>query len=488
MLKNDVKDQAPQKRYMPIYKVLLADTFTPIAALECLRKKYSEVILLESGVKFRDVGTCSFLGVDPYARFCTKNGKTTITVEHQEIQHETDPLALLRKFHQDHQCILEENPEHEDLTNIGQMMGFFAHDAVHYFEELPKTQVETQDYPDMLFNFYRINVIFNHEKNQLILALIVEVGDDLAQVCEDAYQELDALIKFLQTVKTVFRAVPTEKTSPFSFDIDCSDEVFAQKVKQAQAYIQAGDAFQIVLSRTFSKPFAADPLSVYRTLRYSNPTPYMFYLATPAFVAFGASPERLVSLTDREVVITPIAGTVPIGQDDPQVLLEKLKNDPKERAEHMMLVDLARNDIGAVCEIGSVQVAACMQPQRLTHVMHMVSDVKGRLAEAYDAFDLLRHTFPAGTLSGAPKIRALEIIAELESSKRYLYGGAICKIDVRGNLDSCIIIRTAVVKDGTIAIRTGAGIVFDSNPLNEVNETQHKAKGMLTAINSVECA
>jgi anthranilate synthase component I len=474
---------AESGKYVAVYRELLADTITPITAFEALSDQSTRGILLESGLRSQTSGAYSFLGLDPYATFTSKNAITCITTSAKTETYEKQaPLSLLRQFHRRFHCVSD-----SQAKLAGQMMGFLSYDAVRYFEEIPDRHADTADFPDILFHFYQTNLVFNHELNKLLLAIVVEINQSPERIYAEAQKKLEQIIEKLQQTTPSIAAVPFAADSPSidseTFHTDCDDEQFHRMVEQVKSYIHAGDAFQVVLSRTFYKPLRVAPLSAYRILRYSNPTPYMFYLTSPEFVILGASPEKLVSVENRVITIAPIAGTIPLNGDIPEeALAEALRNDDKERAEHMMLVDLARNDIGAICEPGSVHVSRLMQEQRLTHVMHLVSYVNGKLAEEYDAFDLLKATFPAGTLSGAPKIRAMEIIDELETSKRHIYGGAICKIDLAGNMDSCITIRTGVVKDGMIHIRAGGGIVFDSVPEKEAAETRHKAKGILQAI------
>lgn len=479
---------ASQKNYVAIYKEFIADTFTPISAFESLVKKDDVAMLLESGLKFKESGSYSFIGTHPYATLQTKNGTTTITHKKQQTISSDPPLKSLRQFHDNFSCTSDEHG-----TLAGHMMGYLAYDAVRYFEEIPNHHKDDPTIPDILFHFYRTNLIFNHETNKILIAIVVEVGED-ERFANGSYEmactEIDAIISKLQQSSPSI-SIPTSESPSRddTFQTDCDDAQYEKKVQQVKKFIQAGDIFQLVLSRTFSKPIRATPLAIYRILRYSNPTPYLFYLTQPHFTLFGASPEKVVSLQNREVTIAPIAGTVPVSDEEStEMLLQKLRNDPKEQAEHMMLVDLARNDIGAVCTPGSVHVSELMVGERLTHVMHLVSYVKGKLAPQYDAFDLLKSAFPAGTLSGAPKIRAMTLIDELESSKRHLYGGAICKIDAAGNLDSCIIIRSGVVKNNVVHVRAGGGIVFDSDPLAEANETRSKAKGVFRSVLAAELA
>lgn len=475
---------AEPDRYVAVYRELLADTITPITAFEALSDKSTRGILLESGLRSQTSGAYSFLGLDPRASFTCKNGCICIAIgsEIEVYEEEQAPLALLRQFHRRFHCVSD---PHAKLAD--QMMGFLSYDAVRYFEEIPDRHPDTANFPDILFHFYQTNLVFNHELNKLLLAVVVEINQSPEVIYVEAQKKLDQIIEKLQQARPSMVMIPSAVDSPSmdsqAFQADCDDTQFHRMVDRVKSYIHSGDVFQTVLSRGFYKPLQVAPLSVYRMLRYSNPTPYMFYLTDPEFVILGASPEKLVSVENREVIIAPIAGTVPLSIDLPEeVLAEALRNDEKECAEHMMLVDLARNDIGVVCEPGSVRVTHLMKNQRLTHVMHLVSYVNGTLAAKYDAFDLLQATFPAGTLSGAPKIRAMEVIDELEVSKRHIYGGAICKIDLEGNMDSCITIRTAVVQNNVICVRAGAGVVFDSTPEKEAAETRHKVKGMVQAI------
>lgn len=485
--KTQFLELAAQKNYVAIYREFIADTFTPISAFESLVKKDDTAMLLESGLKFKESGSYSFIGADPYATLHTKNGVTTITTPTQKTTATEPPLNLLRAFHKNFSCISD---EHGLLA--GHMMGFLAYDAVRYFEKIPDLHVDDPTIPDILFHFYRTNLIFNHETNKILVSIVAEISADASIVYDQACIEIDAIISKLQQSSPSI-SIPTLAPEPSlnndSFQTDCDDVAYQEKVRQVKKFIKAGDVFQLVLSRTFFKPITATPLSIYRILRYSNPTPYLFYITMPNLTLFGASPEKVVSMQDRLVTIAPIAGTVAVSDvsgESTEALLKKLRDDPKERAEHMMLVDLARNDIGAVCEPGSVHVSELMVGERLTHVMHLVSYVKGKLAAKYDAFDLLKSAFPAGTLSGAPKIRAMALIDELESSKRHLYGGAICKIDAAGNLDSCIVIRSGVVKDGVVRVRAGGGIVFDSDPSAEAAETRNKAKGVFKSVITAE--
>ncbi len=470
---------AKERPYVIVYRELLADTISPIAAFECLVPANTHAMLLESGFKFRESGSYSFIGYQPYATFTSKNGTTVITTPKGSETHTESPLELLREFHQHYHSTGD-----EAAKLAGHMMGFLAYDAIRYFEEIPDRHRDDEAIPDILFHFYRINVVFDHDSGKLLIVVVADIDSHEEAAYQEAHQQLQEILTQLQNYSpSVTLAMQyTHRQNHLNFQTDCEDDEFKSKVNQAKQFIRAGDAFQIVLSRTFSTPVSAEPLSIYRILRQSNPTPYMFYFTTPEFIAFGASPEKLVSLHEHQVTIAPIAGTAPLTAESSTTLIQQLRDNEKERAEHLMLVDLARNDIGVVCKPGSVQVADLMTGLQLTHLVHLVSYVTGELATEFDAFDLLKATFPAGTLSGAPKIRAMAIIDELENSKRHLYGGAICKIDNAGNLDSCIAIRGGIIRDGVVHIRAGCGVVFDSDPQQEAEETRHKAKGVLQAI------
>lgn len=325
-------------------------------------------------------------------------------------------------------------------------LGFLSYDAVRLFEAIPDRHKGPNQLPEIHFNFYKDILKFDRQRQKAELT-----------------------------------------SSTASITTDLSDEEFMSLVEQAKNHIINGDIFQVVLSRKFTTPYSVSPMHIYETLKKISPAPYMFYLPTEHGVMVGASPEKLISVINKKVEINPIAGTRPRTQDktDDQIAADLL-GDKKEVAEHMMLVDLARNDIGASCKPGSVKIKELSKIKHFSHVSHIASTVTGELRDDKDALDALAAAFPAGTLSGAPKIRAMEIIDELETSRRGIYGGAIVQIDAEGNLDSCIAIRMAVLKNGIATVRTGAGIVYDSNPLSEANETRQKARGILEAIATAE--
>jgi len=325
-------------------------------------------------------------------------------------------------------------------------LGFLSYDAVRLFEEIPDRHQSNNpnQLPDMQFNFYKNIVKFDRQAQQAELT-----------------------------------------SSSASITTDLSDQEFINLVEHAKSHIINGDIFQVVLSRKFTTPYTVSPKAIYNTLKKISPAPYMFYIPTDHGVIVGASPEKLISIHNNQVEINPIAGTR--AKNKPELEIETdLLGDKKEVAEHMMLVDLARNDIGASCKPGSVKIKELLKIKHFSHVSHIASTITGELREDKDALDALAAAFPAGTLSGAPKIRAMEIIDELETSRRGIYGGAIVQIDSNGNLDSCIAIRMAVLNNGIATVRTGAGIVYDSDPQSEANETRQKARGILEAIATAE--
>ena len=290
----------------------------------------------------------------------------------------------------------------------------------------------------------------------------------------------------IQEIRAVLKAPlkNSERSShpPSVFKEDSNDLEFCEMVRKAQEYIRKGDAFQIVLSRTFSCPYPGKPFEIYRALRMTNPSPFMFYMETGEFAIAGSSPERLIKAERRKLQTMPIAGSRPRNAEDEGKMIEDLLKDPKENAEHMMLVDLGRNDLGVVAEVGTVCVKTLKKLRIFPHIIHLVSEIEATLAKEFDELDAFKAVFPAGTLSGAPKIRAMQIIDEIETSRRGLYGGAICTIDHRGDLDSCIAIRTAFIQGGTVFVRAGGGIVLDSDPQKEAEETRAKAKGVIKAV------
>jgi len=443
---------------VPVYREVPGDLRTPVSAFLALSARSPRAFLLESVVGGERIARYSFLGRDP--------------IETVEAHGPGDDLlgALRARM----------GPPPAEVPGLprltGGAVGYLSYDAVRLFERIPDRHAP-DGLPLASFSFYRSLVAFDHARQRIVLVADAEPGSRTA-----FERAQDVLAGFEADLRGPRPAVaPPDPPRPA---IDAGGEFFAdgtgyrQSVRAAQDYIAAGDIFQVVLSRRRSVECPCDPFTVYRALRMVNPSPYMYFLKDGERAVAGASPEMLVRVEGRRAETRPIAGTRPRGAtaEDDERLGRELLADEKERAEHVMLVDLGRNDLGRVCRFRSVAVPEFMAVERYSHVMHIVSSVTGELAEGKDALDALAATFPAGTLSGAPKIRAMEIIDELEPDRRGLYGGAVGYLDLRGNLDFCITIRTVVMANGKAYIQAGAGIVADSNPTAEYEETKDKAK------------
>jgi anthranilate synthase component 1 len=370
----------------------------------------------------------------------------------------------------------------------GGAVGYVGYDTVRFFEDLPDDTEDDLDLPDLFFVITDKILIFDHVNHKIMAVCNAHVEDDPEKAYREALREIDSMVAALQR-PIEYPKYRAPKSSPkLELTSNVLREEYEKTVSVAKEYIRAGDIFQVVLSQRFSTKVKAPPFDIYRALRSVNPSPYMFYLNFGSLKLVGASPELLVRVEDDAIDLRPIAGTRPraLKEFDDTELERDLLSDAKERAEHIMLVDLGRNDVGRVSELGSVHMTELMVVERYSHVMHIVSNVRGRLGQGCDAFDVLRATFPAGTLTGAPKIRAMQIIEELESLKRGPYGGMIGYFSFSGNLDSCIIIRTLIIKDDMAYVQAGAGIVADSDPESEYVETLNKALAVVKAIEMAE--
>lgn len=467
-----------------VYQEFSADLLTPMGTLHALQKKHKEVILLESGIVQTHMGRYSHIGFDPIAEVSAYGFEVEVKNGEEKEVYDGDPFKILRKLRLKYGC-----GSHKHLLGFcGGAAGYVAYDAIRYIEDIPDSNKKTQEFPDLFFQFFDRGITFDHEKNSVLIVRVMEIKGSV----EKAYDE--GLHNIEQTYKLISTAPNFTKVEQKSFDLTKNmkvtpdDKSFRKVIAKAKEYIDAGDVFQVVPSRRFEVDCSISPFELYRSLRHISPSPYMFYISHEEFSILGASPEKLVSVQGRCLETIPLAGTRPRGKtpEEDQVLAEELQNDPKETAEHMMLVDLGRNDLGAVSKPGTVKVDKLKAIQNFSHVMHLASFITGELREELDAFDALKATFPAGTLSGAPKIRAMEIIDELEETRRGPYGGAICFIDHDGNLESCIGIRMATIKDGTTVCQTGMGIVIDSDPEMELAESRHKARGVLSSIQAAE--
>jgi anthranilate synthase component 1 len=376
----------------------------------------------------------------------------------------------------------------------GGAVGYFAYDLVRFMERLPSSARRTLEAPDMILLFADNLVVFDHVRHRLIVIANMRVESDLRAAYADAVARIDKIVADLR--QPLMPPQPVECPSEEIWQSNVTQAEFEEKVRSAKEYISAGDIFQVVISQRLCRRTAAEPFTIYRALRMLNPSPYMYFLdfagvggvhGEPVRL-IGSSPEMHVRLENGTAFLHPIAGTRWRGQtpEEDQALADDLLNDPKERAEHVMLVDLGRNDLGRVCEYGTVHVPTMMAVERYSHVMHIVSDVRGVPKSQEDAFSLLRATFPAGTVSGAPKVRAMEIIEELEGIRRGPYAGAVGYIDYDGTMDTCITLRTITMLGNTCYLQAGGGIVADSEPTYEFNESLHKARALAVAVEQAE--
>ena len=478
-----VKAIAPGYDIVPVYMEILSDVRTPISVLKALKQVSSHTYLLESADNSNHWGRYSFLGYDPKIELFCKNHKMTIKDGTTRTFECSDPAAEIRNILSQYK-----SPRLEELpTFTGGFVGYFACEYIRYIE--PTLDFPTPDNDPAMVNdvdlmlFDKV-IAFDHYKNKIYLIANISTND-LERNYNKAELELKALADLVVNGKEA--DVPkgilkTEFTSEFTKD------EFEAVVKKTQHYIKEGDIFQCVVSNRREAEFDGSLLNAYRVLRTLNPSPYMFYLSGGDVELTGASPETLVKLTDGKMYTFPIAGTMRRGKTEAEDLAieEKLINDEKELAEHNMLVDLGRNDLGKIAKFGSVQVEALHMLQRFSHVIHITSTVSGDIQDGKDALDAIGATLPAGTLSGAPKIRAIEILHELEKSPRGVYGGAVGYIDFSGNMDVCIGIRMAMNKGGKVYVRAGAGIVRDSVPASEYNETLMKGQSMISAITDAQ--
>ncbi|WP_455374617.1 anthranilate synthase component I [Kaarinaea lacus] len=471
---------------IPLTREVLADLDTPLSTyLKLADGPYS--YLFESVQGGEKWGRYSIIGLPCQSYVEVTGNQVTVRDKNKVVDQVTveDPLEWIKQY----QATFK-SPELEDLPRFcGGLVGYFSYDTVRYIE--PRLGAcpnpDTLNTPDILLMLSTEVVVFDNLRGKLLAVVYTDPGQDNA--FEVGQQRLEELVKQLdKPVSHQVSSAAEQHVSESDFVSGFTQEGYEDAVKKAREYIIDGDVMQVVLSQRLSIPFAAKPLDLYRALRTLNPSPYMYYLNLEGFHIVGSSPEILVREEDGEVTVRPIAGTRPRGKTEAEDLaLEKdLLADPKEVAEHLMLIDLGRNDTGRIAEVGTVKLTEKMVIERYSHVMHIVSNVVGKIKPEYSAIDVLRATFPAGTVSGAPKIRAMEIIDELEPIKRGIYSGAVGYISFTGNMDTAIAIRTAVIKDKTLHIQAGAGIVYDSVPENEWNETMNKGRAIFKAVQMVE--
>jgi len=468
---------------IPVYKRILADLLTPVAAWVHLSQKAEYAFLLESVEKGNQYSRYSYVGINPQKILMHNNGKTTITENGKTIDIDTPFLALLRETQS--QYNMTKLPGIPSFT--GGLVGYLGYETIAWVEEIPIHDESDLDVPDSFFMLFEDMIAFDHLKGSaLVISNVnVDIKRDLEKQFDKAHERVDSIGESLHSdvdYQTPVRMEQSQVSSNFN------QAKFESAVLKAKEHIVDGDVFQLVLSQRFERQTSVEPTTLYRALRTINPSPYMFHLKINDFDIIGASPELLVKVEDGIVEIRPIAGTRHRGgtEAEDQVLADDLINDEKECAEHLMLLDLGRNDVGRVSEYGSVTIPENMNIENYSHVMHIVSDVKGKLAKDKDPFDALMSGFPAGTVTGAPKIRAMEIIHELEQERREIYSGAVGFFDFTGNLNTCIAIRTMIMKDGIVHFQSGAGIVHDSDPTKEFEETVNKAKAIMAAIDFAE--
>lgn len=485
MLQPDFKEfsrLADEATLVPVVKSVSADLLTPVSAFLAVAEKEPHCFLLESVERGEQIGRYSFLGARPYMRVSAQGDEITIQRGKRRERQRGDVFATLKKLLRAHR------PAH--IPGLPPFtagaVGYFAYDAVRRLEAIGDRAERDVSVPDCVLMFFDRLLAFDHLHHQIHIIATADVSSESPRWAYDrALKDLSAIEKRLATGLSPAHWQKTKpKLASLNVHAGTSREQFMRRVERAKEYIAAGDIYQVVLSQRLNFQPDVPAFNLYRALRAVNPSPYMFFLRMADAHVLGSSPEMLVRVTGRKLEYRPIAGTHPRGKDESEdrVLAQQMQTDEKERAEHVMLVDLGRNDLGRVSDYGSVKVRDLMYVERYSHVMHLVSALEGKLRPELDAIDALAACFPAGTLSGAPKVRAMQIIEELEPTRRGVYGGAVLYADFAGNLDSCITIRTLFMKGKRAYLQAGAGIVADSDPAKEFQETLNKAQGVLRAV------
>jgi anthranilate synthase component I len=471
---------------LPVTHSFVSDLETPVSAFLKLGAP-RRAFLLESAEQGQHLGRYSFLGVGARALVTYRDGRLTVQEngDRLEVEH-ADPFAAAAEL------ISSYRPPEGGAAGAlppmaGGLVGYFGYDLVRHLEDLPDAPPDDLRLPEMAFLLADTVLVFDHLKHRItVVANAFVEGRDVDGPYQRAVERIaDVKAKLLAPLPAgVYPGVAAAPLAPREVASSMTREQYESGVERIREYVYAGDAFQVVLSQRFSTPVEVSPFSVYRGLRAVNPSPYMYYIAFDDFALCGSSPEPLLTVQGRHVETRPIAGTRPRGADaaEDRALIADLLADEKERAEHVMLVDLGRNDLGRVCVPGSVRLDEFMGMELYSHVIHMVSSVRGTLADDCTPTDALKAAFPAGTVSGAPKVRAMQIIDELETVRRGPYAGAIGYLSYGGDLDTCLCIRTVVVKDGVAYLQAGAGIVADSDPAREFDETRNKAAALLRAV------
>jgi anthranilate synthase component 1 len=493
-------------KLVPVYRRLLSDALTPVSAFHLLDRG-GHACLFESVIGGEKVGRYSFLAFEPFLELIARGKQVTIREGGKSQSFDSpDPLDELRRRLASFQSVhLPELPPFE-----GGAIGYAGYDVVRYVENLPNAPRDDRGLPDLAFAFYDRMIVFDNVSKALFVIAMARLdqnsplsprgrgaggegrarregasGENVRAAYDDACRRVDELVARLSQPTNLPPAdIQTSGEPNVAYRSNFEPAAFEDAVRQCVEYIRAGDIFQVVISQRLEMDLGCEPFDVYRTLRVVNPSPFMFFLRTPEVTLVGSSPEIMCRVVDGVVTVRPLAGTRRRGatEEEDRRLAEELLADPKERAEHVMLVDLGRNDVGRVAKFGTVKLSDVMVIERYSHVMHITSNVTGQLPPGKDAFDALKACLPAGTVSGAPKVRAMQIIDELEPHRRGPYAGAVGYIDYSGNMDTCIALRTLVVQGDKAYIQAGAGIVADSDPASEYQETLNKARGLLKAI------
>jgi len=483
---------AEQGNTIPVYRQLLSDSLTPVSAYARLANPpgfapSSHSLLLESVVGGEQIARFSFIAADPEVTFTATRDE--ITINRQGRPDETltshDPLRELQHLLADYQAV--HLPDLPRFT--GGVVGYAGYDMIRYYENIGEGPDDDRGLPDLCFGLYRSMVIFDHVCKTVKVVANAHITADPGQAYRQATEQIERTIRRLREgASQSVGEITTTALPQIPYESNFTRKGFEQAVDRCKQYIRAGDIFQVVISQRLSVPTAAEPFEIYRALRVVNPSPFMFILRTPDATLVGSSPEILCRVEDGLMTSRPLAGTRRRGHTEAEdkALEAELLADPKERSEHVMLVDLARNDLGVVAEPRTIELSDVMTVERYSHVMHIVSNVTGRLAEGKTSFDALRAALPVGTVSGAPKIRAMEIIDELEPTRRGPYAGAVGYVDFGGNMDTCIALRTMVIAGGKVHVQAGAGVVADSVPANEYEETLNKARALLRAVEVAE--
>ena len=474
---------------IPVYSEVLSDSDTPFTLLEKLKKeKYS--VLLESMTGGEHIARYSFIGVSPIKIIKSKDNKVEIISKGKKkvVVLERDILDRVKS-----ELLRYKYVSFKELPRFsGGFVGYFSYELVKYFEDIPQNNPDKMSLYDIFLMEIRDLYIFDHIKQRLILLTHADIkGKDLKVAYDKALFKLEEMRKVLsRSIKTSTLQVLKDNVKEGKFKSNFKKDDFLNSVNEIKKHIKKGDIIQAVLSQRFKRSSKVDGSQIYRWLRFINPSPYMFYLRCGDHSLIGSSPEVFVRCEDNIAELRPIAGTRRRGKDENEDLFfeKELLSDEKERAEHIMLLDLGRNDLGRVCDYGTVKVREEMVVEKYSHVMHIVSDIAGKLRKDKDMFDLIRAAFPAGTVSGAPKIRAMEIIDEFEPESRGPYAGSVGYFSYSGNMDTCITIRTIVKKGSSVYIQAGAGIVADSVPEREYKETINKAKALNRAVDLAEAA